>query len=290
MRIGIFPNVTKRECAPWVQKLLAGCRRHGVEALLPAYVAESEQTIYREIAAVHYHPFSELMNTIDFAFVLGGDGTILKLARSFALAKVPVCVVNFGSLGFLMEVEPEEMEARLEAMLQGLYFLEERTLLHSELCCADGSVQELPTALNEIVVAHGNVGKMIRLDMSINGHFVQQYPGDGMIVSTATGSTGYNFSGGGPIVAPQVKCLMVSPICPHLLLKMPLVLGEDAVITFSAAHSRNAVRISIDGMRDQELPRSVTLRVKRSPYTLQMIRFDENYFYTNLFTKMTGRK
>ena len=90
-------------------------------------------------------------------------------------------------------------------------------MLHSELCYEDGLVQSLPDALNDIVIGHGNVGKLIRIDLSINGHFIQQYPGDGLIVATATGSTGYTFSSGGPIVAPSVPCIMVTPICPHLL-------------------------------------------------------------------------
>jgi NAD+ kinase len=132
------------------------------------------------------------------------------------------------------------------------------------------------------------VGKLIRIDLSINGHFIQQYPGDGLIVATATGSTGYTFSSGGPIVAPSVPCIMVTPICPHLLLKVPLVLRDDDQVSVTVANSRNSVRVSVDGMMDQELMRNMTLQVRKSDHVLKIIRFNKNYFYSNLFTKMMG--
>lgn len=289
LRIGIFPNLTKPECGLWIPSFIQLCEKHGVDVVLPSYVLESTQAIYRSIDAAYYQPCDELMPTIDIAFILGGDGTVLKMARSFALAQVPVCAVNFGSLGFLFEVEPTEVEHWLTRILAGDYHIEERMMLSAALCEGENVSKVLPMALNEIVIAHGNVGKMVRIDVYIDGHFVQQYPGDGIIVSTPTGSTGYSFSGGGSIVAPQVKCLMVTPICPHLLLKTPFILDEQAVLTFSSAPSRNSVRISIDGMTDQELPRTVSLRVSRSDYALKMIRFTEKYFYTNLFTKLAGK-
>lgn len=229
-----------------------------------------------------------IYSTIDVAMVLGGDGTILKMAKQFAEADIPVCGINLGSLGFLYEVETKNLEKRMEDILAGRYFLEERMMLHSELCYEDGLVQSLPDALNDIVIGHGNVGKLIRIDLSINGHFIQQYPGDGLIVATATGSTGYTFSSGGPIVAPSVPCIMVTPICPHLLLKVPLVLRDDDQVSVTVANSRNSVRVSVDGMMDQELMRNMTLQVRKSDHVLKIIRFNKNYFYSNLFTKMMG--
>ena len=130
---------------------------------------------------------------------------------------------------------------------------------------------------------------MVRLDMSINGQYVQQYPGDGIVIATSTGSTGYNFSSGGPVVSPKVHCIMITPICPHLLLKLPLILGEDDTVEITAAHSRDMVRLSVDGLSDQELMRTMTLRISKSKRRLQLVRFDENYFYRNLFTKMMGK-
>ena len=191
MRIGIFPNLVKRESAAIVQQMIKICEKHGIEYYLPAYVSESRQPAYQRIGAEHLRPRMTIYSTIDVALILGGDGTILKMAKQFAEADVPVCGINLGSLGFLYEVETKNLEKRMEDILAGRYFLEERMMLHSELCYEDGLVQSLPDALNDIVIGHGNVGKLIRIDLSINGHFIQQYPGDGLIVATATGSTGY---------------------------------------------------------------------------------------------------
>lgn len=289
MRIGIFPNLVKRECAMLVQQLMSLCEQYGIEYSVPAYVSESQQEIYRQIPAVHLRPRLTIYDDIDVAMVLGGDGTILKMANQLSHAEVPICGVNLGSLGFLYEVERENLEGRLKDILAGHYFVEERMMLQGELVFEDGTSQLLPAALNDIVVGHGNVGKLIRVDMDINGHYVQQYPGDGIVVSTATGSTGYTFSSGGPIVSPRVNCIMVTPICPHLLLKIPLVLADTDEIRFTTPHSRNSVRISVDGMMDQELTHTMSLKVRKADHALKVIRFNENYFYTNLFTKMMGK-
>lgn len=289
MRIGIFPNLVKRECAVIVQQIIEICRKYDIAYYLPAYVSESCQPLYQHIGAGHLRPHMTMYRSIDVALVLGGDGTILKMAKQFAETGIPVCGVNLGSLGFLYEVETETLERRILDIMQGRYFTEERMMLQGTVYDEDGMVQSLPPALNDIVIAHGNVGKLIRVDMSINGHFIQQYPGDGIIVSTATGSTGYTFSSGGPIVSPKVKCIMVTPICPHLLLKVPLVLSDTDQISLSTIHSRNGVRVSVDGMMDQELLRSMTLQIQKADYVMKIIRFNQNYFYTNLFTKLMGK-
>lgn len=288
MRLGIFPNLVKRESAVLVQQLIDLCEQYGVEYYFPAYVSESFQSVYQQIREEHLQPQMTIDNFIDVALVLGGDGTILKLSKQFAKTGIPICGINLGSLGFLYEVETKKIAERFRDLLAGNYFLEKRMMLHAEMCYADGMVQKLPEALNDIVIGHGNVGKLIRVDMSINGDFIQQYPGDGIVVATATGSTGYTFSSGGPIVSPKVHCIMVTPICPHLLLKVPLVLSETDRVSFSAASSRNVVRVSVDGMMDQELMHNMTLHIRKSDDVLKIIRFNSNYFYTNLFTKLMG--
>lgn len=175
----------------------------------------------------------------------------------------------------------------MEDILASRYFLEERMMLHSELCYEDGLVQSLPDALNDIVIGHGNVGKLIRIDLSINGHFIQQYPGDGLIVATATGSTGYT-SPAAALSSRQRALHHGHAYLPHLLLKVPLVLRDDDQVSVTVANSRNSVRVSVDGMMDQELMRNMTLQVRKSDHVLKIIRFNKNYFYSNLFTKMMG--
>lgn len=288
MRIGIFPNLVKKESTQIVKHLIDMCNQYQVPYFLPAYIAQSGQEFYQHIDASHLRPHTEIFDTIDVAMVLGGDGTILKQANQFAKYGVPVCGVNLGSLGFLYEVETRILEHRFRDMLEGNYYIEDRMMLHSELVCEDGTVKNMPDALNDIVIGHGNVGKLIRVDMSINGHFIQQYPGDGIIIATPTGSTGYTFSAGGPIISPSIHCIMVTPICPHLLLKVPLVLSQKDRITLSVANSRNDIRISVDGMMDEEFTKTMVLNIYESQKVLKLMRFNKNYFYKNLFTKMMG--
>lgn len=288
MRIGIFPNLVKKESSQIVGNVIELCEKYEQPYYLPAYVGQSTQDYYHDLSAEHLRPYLTLFNSIDVAMVLGGDGTILKLANQFAKCGVPICGVNLGSLGFLYEVETKTLEQRFRDVLEGRYFIEERMMLHAELASEDGTVQVLPEALNDVVIGHGNVGKLIRVDMSINDSFIQQFPGDGVIVATPTGSTGYTFSAGGPIVSPDVHCLMVTPICPHLLLKVPLILSNKDTISFSVANSRNGIRISVDGMMDQEFMKNMTLYIRESDNTLKIMRFNKNYFYKNLFSKMMG--
>jgi NAD+ kinase len=290
MKIGIFPNLVKEKSAPLARELMELCRQYGVEYYLPQEVSSEENVGFMDIPAEHLKSREDIFQLIDLALVLGGDGTILKLANEFANCGVPICGVNLGVLGFLYEVEKETVRERFKDLLSGNFFIEERMMLHSELVDGNGVVQTLPPALNDLVIGHGNIGKLIRLDMYINDDFIRQYPCDGIIVATPTGSTGYNFSSDGPIVSPSVPCLLVTPICPHLLLKVPLILSDTDCISLTAASHRNSIRISVDGMMDLEFLRGTKIRVRKARRTLKLIRFNKSYFYTNLFTKLMGIK
>lgn len=290
MRIGIFPNLAKSESERQTQEIVNLCERYQVDYYVPDEVRNCGKPVFSAIEKKHSLPHTEIFNAIDVALVIGGDGTILKLSKEFAGCGIPICGVNIGSLGFLYEVETGTLEDRFKDIMEGHYFLEERMMLHTELLHEDGSIQELPEALNDIVVGHGNVGKLIRLDMYINNSFIQQYPCDGIIISTSTGSTGYSFSSGGPVVSPSVSCLLVTPVCPHLMLKVPLIVNDQDVISLKADNSQNSTRVSVDGMMDLEFTKSMTLRVRKSENTLKLMRFNENYFYKNLFTKLMKTK
>lgn len=288
MRVGIFPNLVKEGSTALAQRIMELCRKHGCDYYLAYCESMAAEAVYADVEQERLRRDDTIYEYIDVAFVLGGDGTILKSARKFAARHIAVCGINLGSLGFLYEVEGEELEKRFEDILAGRYFMEKRIMLKSELVYADGMVQSLPAALNDVVISHGNVGKLVRVDMNINGYFVQQYPGDGIVVATPTGSTGYTFSAGGPIVPPHVKGMMVTPLCPHLLLKMPIVISDEDELSFTVGDSRNVVRISIDGMTDCEFAADMTLHVRKAAETLRLIRFDKGYFYANLFKKMRG--
>jgi len=290
MVIGIFPNFAKLTCPVVVKQIVELCRTNHVEYYLPDDLDYSSLDIEPPVEAEHFKARGDILRTADVAMMLGGDGTILNLSKEFAYYDVPICGVNLGSLGFLYEIGPDDLSRRFQDILQGRYFVEDRMMLRSRLFYPDGNVEELPVALNDVVIGHGNIGKMIRVDMYVNGCLIQRYPSDGVIVSTPTGSTGYNLSSSGPIVAPLVHCLLVNPICPHLLQKVPLMFHENDRISFTATHSRNSIRISVDGMTDIEFDPTAMLCVDKSPQTLKFLRFEENYFYQTLFPKLLGNR
>ncbi|MBF1349548.1 MAG: NAD(+)/NADH kinase, partial [Megasphaera micronuciformis] len=170
MRIGIFPNLMKESSISLVRSIVSLCKENGCEYYVLYDEEESDHAVYTGIEKEHLLPDEKIYDRIEVAFVLGGDGTILKSARHFASRGIPVCGINLGSLGFLYEVEAADLSARFADILAGRYFKEERIMLAGELEYADGMIQRLPDALNDVVIGHGNVGKLVRVDMSINGY------------------------------------------------------------------------------------------------------------------------
>lgn len=290
MIIGIFPNLVKPKSESAAKKLIDLCRFYNVSYYLPADLHGMKLPLFSSVEPEHYLPRSEMRSTIDIAMSIGGDGTVIKLAKEFAGCDVSVCGVNMGSLGFLNEVEPDSLQTRFLDLMRDRYYVEERMMLHGRIVYDDGRVTDLPDALNDIVIGHANVGKMIRVEMSINDSFIQEYPADGVIISTPTGSTGYNLSSGGPIVSPNVRGLLVTPICPHLLQKVPILLDEEDELSFMARHSRNRVRISVDGMTDLDFTKKMVLHVGKSEKKAKLLRFKKNYFYETMFPKLIGKR
>ncbi len=223
--------------------------------------------------------------TLDALITLGGDGTIVRAARAVAGLGVPVLGVNLGQLGFLAELQPSELEGRLEALVRGEYRVEERMLLRAALSTGDGW-QGSFDALNDVVVARGERIRAITVAVWIDGQLFATYRADGVIVATATGSTAYSLSVGGPILAPTLDNLTVIPVAPHLVptraLVMPgtsavrLLVGEDCRPVFSA-----------DGQVDRPLSCGDVVNIAMSPNRVGFIRFGPPAdFYGTLFRRL----
>ncbi|MCC6868718.1 MAG: NAD kinase [Burkholderiales bacterium] len=176
---------------------------------------------------------------IDLAVVLGGDGTMLSLARQLAPFDVPLVGVNQGRLGFLTDIPVREMTATLAAMLDGRYVEQRRTMLKVAVERPDGR-SDLGLALNDVVVNRGSIGSMIECAVAIDGRFGYAMRADGIIVATPTGSTAYALSAGGPILAPQLASLLLVPVAPHALTHRPIVIADDASIAVTVIHGRDA--------------------------------------------------
>lgn len=221
----------------------------------------------------------------DVVVVLGGDGTLLAAARAFALTGTPLLSVNLGSLGFLTEVPLSDLYATLEAWCAGCGIIDERSLMHSEMICTDGPGHEWD-ALNDVVVAKGTIARMADFTVEIDGQLVATFRADGIIVSTPTGSTAYNLAAAGPIVMPQVNCMVVTPICPHLLTIRPIVVPGDAAISIEVVGVPNETYLTVDGQEAFPIHVGDKVVCRRSQHSVKLLRLQPNGLFNVLRSKL----
>ena len=208
---------------------------------------------------------------IDIALSLGGDGTMLRVSSLLAAAKVPVLGVNIGSLGFLAETNPEEVYSFIEKILSGKFEIEKRMMIKVKV---DSKKTVRSYALNECMVHSGNSGRVITVSASVNGEFLADYIGDGLIVSTPTGSTAYSLAAQGPIVYPSLSVFVMTPICPHTLAQRPMIVpAKDTVIMLkvSSKNQKESPLVAIDGQADYFLKKGDIVSLSVSPDPLLLI-------------------
>jgi NAD+ kinase len=223
----------------------------------------------------------------DLVVVLGGDGTLLAAARAFAHTGIPLLSVNLGSLGFLTEVPLSDLYATLEAWCEGTATIEERSMMRAELFCAgQGVVTRRWDALNDVVVAKGTIARMADFSVSIDGQLVAEFRADGVIVSTPTGSTAYNLAADGPIVMPTVNCMVVTPICPHLLTIRPIVVPGESAITVRVTGVANEIFLTVDGQEAVPMHVDDEVHCRRSQYSVKLLRLKPNGLFNVLRSKL----
>jgi NAD+ kinase len=235
-RIGFAYNPTNEAAVELRERAEGWCRMHGIEHW--AAQAQDFDRLCRELA------------TTDVLVVLGGDGTLLRAARAVIQVDVPLLGVNLGKIGFLSKVEAIELEPVLAKLVSGDYTLDPRMALEARILPAgrdDGAATH--HALNDIVVARGALARVTRLDVAIGPTHVATFIADGLVVSSPTGSTGYSFSAGGPIVAPDSRNLIVTPIAAYLSTVRSVVVGPDQVVRCRIVDATEAI-VSIDGRED----------------------------------------
>ena len=222
-------------------------------------------------------PLQQEIKSADLLLAFGGDGTILHLARTVALNKVPVLGVNLGSLGFMSELEPEELH-RLKDLANWDFAVESRMMLDVTVI-RDGRSVYNNIALNDAVISKGSIARVVRLEIFTEEGFLTRVGGDGVIVSTPTGSTGYSMAAGGSIVEPTAQNLLLTPICPHSMRSTAYVLSPDHVITVEAADAnRKFVYLSVDGGKAFSLKNGDKVLVSKSRHTTKLVRLSKKSF------------
>ncbi|HZS78021.1 MAG TPA: NAD(+)/NADH kinase [Ktedonobacteraceae bacterium] len=229
------------------------------------------------------------LNGCDLVIVLGGDGTILHAARLCAIKDIPIVGVNYGRVGFLTELEPDELESNLRYYLyrDPSVWVDKRTMLHAELD-QGGNCEEF-LALNDIVIARGTWPRVVKIQITIDEHPYSTTHADGIIISTATGSTAYNMAVGGPLLHPQVQSSVITPIAPHLASDRSLILQPEANVKLQIfTGSQNGV-FSADGQMNREIIDGATVTVHKSKYVTKFLRRrPPTYFYQVITAKLKG--
>lgn len=287
MNIGFFPNFSKAGIEDILNNALTICKQYQHSI----YMEDSKES--REVLAklddeVIVLPRKEIFPHIDMGFSFGGDGTIIELAKEAMPYEIPVCGINLGELGFLNQIEVKDMAEQFKALFDGQYTIEHRAVLQGYIQRGDEKIL-LPTALNDYVITRKEPGKMARINVSINESYPQQYPSDGIIIATATGSTGYNLSARGPILSPTNHSIVLTPICPHLIQDTSMVLTEKARITITMPQREKALYVSIDGMFDAEIGNEESLHIETSEKTAPFVRLNTQAFFDVLFRKLNRR-
>ena len=228
-------------------------------------------------------------SSCDLIFSMGGDGTFLRTAHKYLDCGVPLIGVNLGSIGFLTEIQKEDFEDAVDRLIDGKYTLENRAQLDVTLCKEDGTVKEHGLCLNDAVIARGANLHVVNLDLLIDHDYVERLSGDGVILSTAMGSTAYCLAAGGPIVKPEMDIFMVTPICPHTLHNRSYVVSGDSTIEIVIGRFSEPPIISLDGRPNIYLEHHDRILLKKSDRPVVVARIGYKNFYQTVRQKIRER-
>ncbi|BCJ85906.1 NAD(+)/NADH kinase [Effusibacillus dendaii] len=280
-KIGIAVNQTKHSAIDVTRKLVQFLEAKSVTVFVDRAAAEK---IDRPDIALD---ILEFQDKVDLVFVLGGDGTLLGVARQLANTSLPILGINLGHLGFLSEAEPEDLPAAVERVLRGDYHLEKRMMLEASII-RNGQILHKDIALNDVGIAKGSFGRMITLSVYVDDMYVDKYSGDGLIISTPTGSTAYSLSCGGPIVSPHTNVILVTPICPHTLNSRPFIIQKDQEIKVEVSAPHNDMGVTIDGQVGYKVEANDLIVVRKSLHSTTLVKWKERGFFDVLRQKLHG--
>jgi NAD+ kinase len=277
--IGVLvkPNIT----SAW--PVVADLGKWGAERGIEILVEEAARKFLQD--GVTMLPREEIARRADLIIVLGGDGTMLATARLLGARAVPVIGVNFGLLGYLTEFSVEELFPTLERVIAGDFQVDKRVrldafVMRNEQRIATGSV------LNDVVVNKSALARIIELECLINGHIINRFRADGLIISTPTGSTAYSLSAGGPLIHPRINAMLITPICPHTLTNRPLVVPGEAPIELVLMTPREEVTLTLDGQIGFALKFGDRICVRKSEQYFELVQSRSKHYYEVLHDKL----
>ncbi len=281
--VGILPNSDRDTGLEFTKKLLDWLIGNGIKPLLT-------QDVANELGCKEYATEKDdIFKYSDFLAVLGGDGTILRAAKTAAVYDTPLIGINLGRLGYLTDVEKSGAFDSLTRVFQGNYKIEKRLMVQVSHTTENST--DVPMnpriALNDVCISKGISSKMITINLKFNGEYVDTYRSDGIIISTPTGSTAYNLSAGGPVLKPDMEIMAITLICPHMLYTRPSVVSAEDVISIEVLENPyNDSRLALDGENTNHLKNGDIITIRRSEYYTRIIKTQDQGFYNILRQKL----
>jgi NAD+ kinase len=278
-RVVLFGKVGVREGPRIASELAAWLSKRGIEVAL-------DEDIARALKRGPGVPRGTMPQGTDLAVVAGGDGTLLSVARAAAPHGVPILAVNFGGLGFLTELQPDELYEALPGILRGEGRIEERRMLRVRRRGVARRKGSEHAVLNDAVITKSALARMITLDLRVDGDEVATYTSDGLIVATPTGSTAYNLSAGGPILDPRVQAMVVTPICPHTMTYRPLVVPDTVQVEIVLKHASDTAYLTLDGQVGFPLDAGDVVTVDGGARPVRLLRVARRGYFEVLHRKL----
>ncbi|MCB1195293.1 NAD(+)/NADH kinase [bacterium] len=274
--IGLIVNPQKKEAVDYAAILVKAAEKYG----WPCYIPDKEVADAIRLSHNYMHP-EELIKKIGIALSLGGDGTLLNTARFFAKSLIPILGINFGRFGFLTGTAPQNPEDILTTVENGNFEIEDRMAIECFLSNGISSV-----ALNDVVVSREAIARLIEIEVNINDEYLTTYVADGLIIATPTGSTAHSLSAGGPIVSPNAKGILLTPLCPHTLTNRPLIVDPTSVIRISLKSSTKDGLITIDGQQVYTVNQNDCVIIKVAPHPIKLVTLRARSYYEILRQKL----
>ena len=286
MKIGIYGQFYHKNSETHIQAILNVLQNKGVEIV----VEKNFLALMRENQSFHTDlsnlaSFTKLDRSYDLFFSIGGDGTILKSITFVRDLDIPIVGINTGRLGFLATIQKQDITSSITEILNGNYYLSERSLLAIETSPTNKEITPLNFALNEVAVNRKNTTTMIKVETTINSEYLTSYWSDGLIISTPTGSTGYSLSCGGPVIEPSNESIILTPIAPHNLNVRPLVVPDNSVVTLKVSGREDTHLLSLDS-RILTLENETVITIKKAPFTIKFVQPIEESFIKTLRKKL----
>lgn len=285
-KIAIVTNFNIPDKANAALKVTNYLIKFGCKIFVSQYSKERVLAMNSYKGNIYFVPIEKLYDEADLVIALGGDGTILDCAKRMAKRGKPILGINLGHLGYMAELEMDELDS-LSKIIEGDYSVDERNLLNVEVLSREGTSKYSSYALNDAVITNGSVSKIINLDLYAEESLVTSYRADGLIISTPTGSTAYAMSAGGSIADPKVRCMLVTPICPHSFIARQLIFSDETNLRIKNVSVREkSLTLTLDGKMNCEIFRDEVVSITKSDLTVKLVRVKDCSFYDILSQKM----